>query len=137
MGGGEDEDKELLAKVGGGAPKVLQDGTYATETALTSGAAAKLEAVKAAAKPAMRGVYSRTALVGTTTDFWFVALILNGDFYTASVLASTLTKLVLRFNQITSDQKASHALRAEVRSVSFTPKDSLTLGMSNNRQCSL
>lgn len=57
-GGGEDQEKELLAKVGGGAPKVLQDGTYATETALTSSAAAKLEAVKAAAKPAMRGVCS-------------------------------------------------------------------------------
>jgi len=118
-GGGEAEEKELLAKVSGGAPKVLQDGTYATETALTSGAAAKLEAVKAAAKPAMRGACSRTSLVRTTVDFRFVALILNGDFYTASVLASTLTKLVLRFNQATSDEKAAHALRAEVCSVSF------------------
>jgi coatomer subunit beta len=59
-GGGDDQEKEFLAKVGGGAPKVLQDGTYATETALTSGAAAKLEAVKAAAKPAMRGVCFHT-----------------------------------------------------------------------------
>jgi coatomer subunit beta len=35
------------------------------------------------------------------------------------VLSSTLTKLVLRFNQTTSDERAAHALRAEVRSISF------------------
>lgn len=57
--------------------------------------------------------------VVTTPDSRFAALILNGDFYTASVLSSTLTKLVLRFNQITSDERAAHALRAEVRSISF------------------
>lgn len=54
----------------------------------------------------------------TTADSQFAALILNGDFYTASVLSSTLTKLVLRFNQITSDERAAHALRAEVPSIS-------------------
>ncbi|KAG0695021.1 hypothetical protein DFH29DRAFT_957099, partial [Suillus ampliporus] len=39
-------------KVGGnGRPKVLADGTYATETAYTSTGSARLEAVKAASKP--------------------------------------------------------------------------------------
>lgn len=45
----EGEEKE---SGGGGRPKVLADGTYATETAF---AAAKLESVKAAAKPPLRG----------------------------------------------------------------------------------
>lgn len=35
-------------------PKVLADGTYATETAFTSTTTARLEAVKAAAKPPLR-----------------------------------------------------------------------------------
>ena len=35
-------------------PKVLADGTYATETVYSSNANARLEAVKAAAKPPLR-----------------------------------------------------------------------------------
>lgn len=75
----------------------------------------------------------------TRADSSLIALILNGDFYTASVLASTLTKLVLRFNQITSDEKAAHGLRAEVRSVLFTylPEGLIKLCPSDHRQCSL
>ena len=67
--------------------KVLSDGTYATETALTSqsAAAAKLEAVKAASKPPLR------------------QLILDGDYYLASVLSTTLTKLVMRHAAISQD----------------------------------
>lgn len=44
-----------------------------------------------------------------------VALLLGGDFYTGSVLASTLTKLVLRYGELegTEAQKAN-ALKAEV-----------------------
>jgi coatomer subunit beta len=42
---------------GGGKPKVLADGTYATETAYSSAAAARLETVKAAAKPPLRCKY--------------------------------------------------------------------------------
>ena len=53
----EPEEKEKEKKTGG-APRVLQDGTYATETALSSAAAARLEAVKAAAKPPLRGILS-------------------------------------------------------------------------------
>ncbi|GAA5868542.1 hypothetical protein JCM8547_003180 [Rhodosporidiobolus lusitaniae] len=82
--------------------RVLADGTYATETAYSqtsSTAAASLEAVKAAAKPPLR------------------ALILGGDFYTATVLAATLTKLVMRFKEITAreggEQRSVNELRAE------------------------
>jgi coatomer subunit beta len=49
----DDEEKEK-PKEGGGRPKVLADGTYATETAFTSSSAANLEAVKAATKPPLR-----------------------------------------------------------------------------------
>lgn len=77
--------------------RVLADGTYATETVYTSVAAqARLEQVKAAAKPPLR------------------ALILGGDFYTSSVLASTLTKLTLRYAKLTSEIKSVNALKAEV-----------------------
>jgi len=80
-----------------GSRKVLADGTYATESALTSqtSAAAKLEAVKAAQKPPLR------------------QLILDGDFYLASVLSSTLTKLVMRHAEISEDAARTNALRAE------------------------
>lgn len=76
--------------------RVLADGTYATETVYTSTAAtARLEQVRAAAKPPLR------------------ALILGGDYFTATVLASTLTKLVLRFQELHSDAQAFNQLRAE------------------------
>ncbi|KAM3074191.1 coatomer subunit beta [Clarireedia jacksonii] len=77
--------------------RVLADGTYATESALTSqsAVAAKLEAIKAAQKPPLR------------------QLILDGDYYLASVLSSTLTKLVMRHSEISSDAARTNALRAE------------------------
>jgi coatomer subunit beta len=80
-----------------GSRKVLADGTYATESALTSqsATAAKLEAVKAAQKPPLR------------------QLILDGDYYLASVLSSTLTKLVMRHSEISKDAARTNALRAE------------------------
>jgi coatomer subunit beta len=81
----------------GGSRKVLADGTYATETALTSqsAAAARLEAVKASSKPPLR------------------QLILDGDYYLATVLAATLTKLVIRHSEISSEAGRTNALRAE------------------------
>jgi coatomer subunit beta len=81
----------------GGSRKVLADGTYATETALTSqsAAAAKLEAVKASSKPPLR------------------QLILDGDYYLATVLAATLTKLVMRHSEISPEAARTNALRAE------------------------
>ncbi|KAI0160868.1 Coatomer, beta subunit [Hypoxylon sp. FL1284] len=80
-----------------GSRRVLADGTYATETALTSSssAAAKLEAVKAAQKPPLR------------------QLILEGDYYLAAVLSATLTKLVMRHAEISSDKARTNALKAE------------------------
>ncbi|RDB21726.1 Coatomer subunit beta [Hypsizygus marmoreus] len=94
---GEDKEKEKeKAKVeGGGRPRVLADGTYATETAYSSTSAAKLDAVKAAAKPPLR------------------TLILGGDFFTGAVLAAALTKLVLRFAEKSNDPTGSNTLRAE------------------------
>ncbi|SPO26842.1 probable SEC26 - coatomer complex beta chain of secretory pathway vesicles [Ustilago trichophora] len=79
------------------ANRVRADGTYATETAFSSEAnqAARLEAVKNASKPPLR------------------SLLLLGDFYTGTVLASTLTKLVLRFAELSSDAAAKNSLRAE------------------------
>ncbi|THH30621.1 hypothetical protein EUX98_g3558 [Antrodiella citrinella] len=76
-------------------PRVLADGTYATETAFTSVSSARLEAVKAAAKPPLR------------------TLLLGGDFFTGSVLSSSMTKLVLRFIELSDDARKSNALRAE------------------------
>ncbi|GAK64627.1 coatomer protein [Moesziomyces antarcticus] len=85
------------AKSSSAANRVRADGTYATETAFSSEAnqAARLEAVKSASKPPLR------------------SLLLLGDFYTGTVLASTLTKLVLRFAQLSSDAAAKNSLRAE------------------------
>ena len=56
-GGDEEEEKEKEEQPkteGGGRPRVLADGTYATETAYSSASAARLEAVKAAVKPPLR-----------------------------------------------------------------------------------
>jgi vesicle coat complex subunit len=54
--------------------------------------------------------YSSTVL---STNIRLPALILGGDFYTGSVLASTLTKLILRFSQVSKDVKRVNSLRAE------------------------
>ena len=55
-GDAEEEEKDKPKAEGGGRPKVLADGTYATETAFTSVAAARLEAVKSASKPPLRSM---------------------------------------------------------------------------------
>lgn len=54
--GGEEEEaiSPKAEVVGGGRPKVLADGTYATETAYSSTTAARLEAVRATSKPPLR-----------------------------------------------------------------------------------
>ena len=59
----KDEVGKKEAVSSGGRPKVLADGTYATETAYTSVSASRLEAVKSAAKPPLR-----SAFVITTRD---------------------------------------------------------------------
>lgn len=94
----EEADQKVKDEVTASAPKsvsrVRADGTYATETAF-SPEATRLEQVKSASKPPLR------------------SLILLGDFYTATVLASTLTKLVLRFSELSTDAQSKNALRAE------------------------
>lgn len=114
--GAEDEEKKDEVKTESTKPKVLADGTYATETAFTSVSNARLEAIKAAAKPPLR------------------TLILGGDFFTGSVLSSTVTKLVLRHSELSDDQKATNALRAEVRR-SITIHEEL-INQVSTRQCS-
>ena len=61
--GGDEEEKDEKKgdeskPAASSKPRVLADGTYATETAYSSAATARLEAVKAAAKPPLRGALS-------------------------------------------------------------------------------
>ncbi|EUC58601.1 coatomer subunit beta [Rhizoctonia solani AG-3 Rhs1AP] len=89
-----DKDKKEASK--SSAPRILADGTYATETAYSNTGTSRLDAVKSANKPPLR------------------ALVLGGDFYTGSVLASTLTKLVLRYGELEDvEVKKANSLRAE------------------------
>jgi coatomer subunit beta len=81
----------------------------------SSTAAARLEAVKAAAKPPLRGE-SRAYTLDSPDEYWLLALLLSGDFYTGGVLASTLTKLLLRFAESSQDNSLLNSLRAEVQS---------------------
>ena len=103
--GDEAGDKEKPKADGASRPKVLADGTYATETAYTSTTAARLEAVKAAAKPPLRS--ELPSLLWWHYVDMIIALILGGDFFTGSVLAVALTKLVLRFDDKSQDPTAS------------------------------
>ncbi|KAF9429438.1 coatomer subunit beta, partial [Entomortierella beljakovae] len=93
----EDSEAKTETKTSTPVKRVLADGTYATESALASSVSAqsKLEAVKAAAKPQLR------------------SLLLGGDFYLGTALASTLTKLVLRFSDVSHDNRRLNSLRAE------------------------
>ena len=81
--------------------RILADGTYATESAFTSKKdrsaqdTANIQAVRNAEKPPLR------------------ALILGGEYFVATVLASTLTKLVLRFGSISNNDQQYNALKAE------------------------
>ncbi|KAJ1791711.1 coatomer subunit beta, partial [Coemansia sp. RSA 2399] len=62
--------------------RILADGTYATESSLTAKSAADAQsALKLDSKPPLR------------------AVLLHSDFFTGTVLASTLAKLVLRYAQ--------------------------------------
>ncbi|GAB5593932.1 coatomer subunit beta [Umbelopsis nana] len=94
---GEDDESKPVPTTSAAPRRILPDGTYATESAYTSNAvtASKLDALKAAAKPPLR------------------ALILNGDYFLGSVLATTLTKLVLRYSELAQDATLLNAKRAE------------------------
>ncbi|ODV87933.1 hypothetical protein CANARDRAFT_26110 [[Candida] arabinofermentans NRRL YB-2248] len=96
--GGEEEvstngEKQTNGRSG---PKILADGTYATENALNE--TKKLTDATTASN------VSKTPLR---------ALILEGDFYLASVLSSTLVKLVLRLSKVSTKKELLNALKAE------------------------
>ena len=88
---GADETEETSAPGSKKGPVVLPDGTYATETALT----AHLSVSQSDVSNQIR------------------KLILDGDFFLAAVLLSTLVKLVLRMETLGIDASKVNALRAE------------------------
>jgi coatomer subunit beta len=111
--GGEEEGASTGQS--GGRPRVLADGTYATETAYTSSAPVHSEASKA--KPPLRGGLFdplKWAVIADTVP----SADPGGDFFTGSVLAAALTKFVLRYDEQTSERASANALRAEV-TISF------------------
>ncbi|KAI6019281.1 coatomer beta subunit appendage platform-domain-containing protein, partial [Pisolithus microcarpus] len=88
----EECDEGNFSGTGAGRPRVLADGTYATETAF-SVSSTHTESSKTA-KPPLR------------------ALILGGDFFTGAVLAIALTKL-LQYYKLTSNRSKANSVRAE------------------------
>lgn len=91
IGEPEGEEKPEEHKVNGSKPVVLPDGTYATESALTS----EKKSTKEDVRPPLR------------------QFILDGEFYTSAVLASTFVKLILRFQEISQNAQILNALKAE------------------------
>ncbi|KAI5981070.1 coatomer protein [Pisolithus albus] len=89
----EERDERNFSGAGMGRPRVLADGTYATETAF-SVSSTRTESSKTT-KPPLR------------------ALILGGDFFTGAVLAVALTKLVLRYDKLASNRSKANSVRAE------------------------
>ena len=90
-----DKPKEDVKPVSS-APRILADGTYATESALVVSPKTKLDAAKLASKPPLR------------------ALILGGDFFVGAVLATALTKLSLRFQDLQdASQVAKNVLNTQ------------------------
>lgn len=96
--GFEAEEDDLEAKSENRSatkPKVLADGTYATESAYDE---PKKDSTVASSKHYKTPIRS---------------FILDGDFYLASVLASTLVKLLLRLNKLSGRKDLLNALKAE------------------------
>ncbi|ODV62747.1 coatomer subunit beta [Ascoidea rubescens DSM 1968] len=87
---GNDHDHENTKKKG---PLVLPDGTYATESALTT--EIKKDDLSTSLKPPIR------------------QFILDGDFYLGAVLSTTIVKLVLRFQRLSKNKKVYNVLKAE------------------------
>lgn len=87
-----DEEESEEKPVESHKPKILADGTYATESSFTS------------KEPSEEHKANRPPLRN---------LILTGNYFVAAVLASTLTKLVLRYQKISKNEARKNALRAE------------------------
>lgn len=85
------------------APKVLADGTYATESAFTQdGDSSSSSATSSAAYK--QGLKDKPVIR---------SLLLQGDYFLGTILASTLTKLVLRFHALGGGVAEMNGLRAE------------------------
>ncbi|ANZ78011.1 BA75_04511T0 [Komagataella pastoris] len=80
---------------GSSKPIILPDGSYATENAFTAELEKHDDDKTGEQRPTLR------------------ALILDGDFYLAAVLSSTLLKLILSFQKISSNIKILNAMKAE------------------------
>ncbi|KAH7917688.1 hypothetical protein BV22DRAFT_1135201, partial [Leucogyrophana mollusca] len=87
-------EQRLLDEAGGEAEGEDKDKVEAKAEG-SGGRRPRVLAAKAASKPPLR------------------ALILGGDFFTGAVLTSTLMKLVLRFDELTSERAKANAVRAE------------------------
>jgi coatomer subunit beta len=89
--GDTEETTEEEVKLNGHKPLVLPDGTYATESALTTDKIDKKEE----SRPPLR------------------QFIFDGEFYTSAVLASAFVKLILRFEEVSDKANILNALKAE------------------------
>ncbi|KAJ2820672.1 coatomer subunit beta, partial [Coemansia erecta] len=94
--GAEKSGGEPKAAASSASRRILPDGTYATESSLTA-RATEASSLKLDTKPPLR------------------AVLLHSDFFTGTVLASTLTKLVLRFARVAGAEaeQQANSLRAE------------------------
>lgn len=90
----DDETNENTTSSTPSGPKILADGTYATESAFDTPEITKSTNNKSSKTPIR-------------------SLILDGDFYLASVLSSTLVKLILRLNKVSERKDLINALKAE------------------------
>lgn len=90
----DDETNENTISSTPSGPKILADGTYATESAFDTPEITKSTNNKSSKTPIR-------------------SLILDGDFYLASVLSSTLVKLILRLNKVSERKDLINALKAE------------------------
>ncbi|CAB4255039.1 similar to Saccharomyces cerevisiae YDR238C SEC26 Essential beta-coat protein of the COPI coatomer, involved in ER-to-Golgi protein trafficking and maintenance of normal ER morphology [Maudiozyma barnettii] len=91
---GEETKDEEAAKPSG--PVILPDGTYATESAFgNEDISKKVSNSEKEERPPLR------------------RFILGGDFYTAAILASTIVKLVLKFDKVSKDKHVMNALKSE------------------------
>ncbi|KAH6561174.1 hypothetical protein BASA50_003834 [Batrachochytrium salamandrivorans] len=93
---GGTKDKKPEEKSTTSSHRVLADGTYATESALSSALHSnKTEMVGKSVKPPLR------------------SLILGGEFFVGAVLSTALTKLALRYAQSSDNVSRSNALKIE------------------------
>ena len=79
-------------------PAVLADGTYATQSA--------------AAEIAVSAPSLLTTIAGSQANLR--AILLTGDFFLGAVVASTLTKLMLRYEEVQSNVIAVNKMEAEI-----------------------